>query len=123
MKVIFMDVRLSKLHELSPSPNRPVYLCRGKDCRKNQDRLCSLEQALSRHGEIVDVQCQKICKGPVAGLEIDGQLEWFRKIGSAKSRQSLIRLLTTGEMKDRLSQRIASKRRGKLRGELPLAAK
>jgi hypothetical protein len=123
MKVIFMSDPLAQLYHISPSPDRPVYVCQGKDCRKERKKIRCLEEMLDGHGEVVQVQCQKICKGPVVGLEVNGQLEWFGKLGDKEARKSLIRLITTGELKNRLSSRIAKKRHGKLRGELPLAAK
>jgi hypothetical protein len=72
---------------------------------------------------MVPVQCQKICKGPVMGLEVDGQLEWFAKLDDPKSRRHLALFLTSGELKKRLKRRISLKRRRKFRGDWALAAK
>jgi len=122
MKVIIMRSILSRF--LGPSsPDRPVYVCHGKDCRKKQKHLCTLRRELSEHGEVVAVRCQKICKGPVAGLEIDGRIEWFSKLGNPKSRKGLIRFLATGELRGFLKQRISTKRSGKLRTKQAQAAK
>jgi hypothetical protein len=85
--------------------------------------MCALKAGLAQHGEVVPVQCQKICKGPVLGLEIDGQLEWFSKLDDKKSRRHLTLLLESGELKNRLKRRISTKRRCKMRGSLALAAK
>ena len=68
-----------------------VYLCTGKDCRRSSGHE---ELAGSLAGDlVVEVRCQKICKGPVAGLEVDGRLEWFRSLRKAKARKALGRLV------------------------------
>ena len=122
MKVIFIG-HMATLHHLSPAAPTPVYVCRGKDCRKKSKQLNCLESSIAEHGQVIPVACQKICKGPVASLEIDGQIEWFSKLNKKQSREGLVALLSEGKLKDKLKDRIAKKRRGKFRGTLPLAAK
>jgi hypothetical protein len=39
------------------------------------------------------VRCQDICKGPVVGLEVDGDLRWFRRLRGKKARRSLAKLV------------------------------
>jgi hypothetical protein len=39
------------------------------------------------------VKCQSICKGPVVGIEVEGQMEWFRKVRGAKTTAALLRLV------------------------------
>lgn len=98
-------------------------MCHGKDCSKNDQRLCALVDALAGQGEVVPVQCQKICKGPVVGLEVDGQIEWFSKLNDKKSRRQLTLFLVSGELKNRLKKRISLKRSRQFRGDCALAAK
>lgn len=114
---------MSERLTLSPASNRPLFVCQGKDCRKNTKQLCALRESLAGQGEIISVQCQKICKGPVAGLEINGQIEWFAKLNDEKSLGHLTLLLQSGELKNRLKRRLSLKRSSKIRGELAMAAK
>jgi hypothetical protein len=114
---------LSERRTLAPAANRPLFVCQGKDCRKKSDQLCALKDSLQGQGEIISVQCQKICKGPVAGLEIDGQIEWFSKLNDEKSLRHLGVLLQSGELKKRLKGRISLKRSSKIRGDVAMAAK
>ena len=123
MTFIFKACYVSRLCNIAPSPDRPIYVCRGKDCRKKKKAFSALTEKLSDHGEVIEVRCQKICKGPVAGLELDGQLEWFAKLNDEGSQSALVRLLEAGELKKRLKALAVKKRRAKLRGELPIAAK
>lgn len=89
-------------------------MCRGKSCRKcTKDRDAALERAAP--SEVREVGCQKICKGPVFGLEVEGVLEWFERVDSEKSRIALRLALDTGELTKPLAKRRSAKRRGKLR--------
>ena len=108
--------------QLSPSENPPIYVCKGKGCRKSEYTR-SLEGCLSEHGQVIQVKCQKICKGPVVGVEVNGSIEWFKKLRSQKAQNQLVELLLKGRLAGSLSERIANKRRGKIRGDVPMAAK
>lgn len=114
---------MAHLHQLSAQAKTPVYVCTGKDCRKKMKKLRCLESTIEAHGDVLHVGCQKICKGPVVGLELDGRIEWFGKLGEKSAQQHLVLLLTEGKLVGKLKARIAKKRRGKFRGEMPLAAK
>ena len=92
-----------------------VYVCRGGDCRKKRGRRAALIEALQGHAEVCEVRCQKICKGPVFGLEIDGALQWFAGNTGAKEREQAVRLLTRGKVARGLSKRRVKRRAGKLR--------
>jgi hypothetical protein len=88
-------------------------------CRKCRDHEC-LERILS-HRKGVDVElvrCQKICHGPVAGLAVDGRMEWFEKVDGVKQIAALVRMTRRGSP-DRipkpLRRRRVKKRAGKLR--------
>jgi (2Fe-2S) ferredoxin len=65
--------------------------------------------------EIKAVKCQKICRGPVVGVTIDGTLEWFRKVDGDKARRRLVTLLESGRMKKALQKRRVPSRSGKQR--------
>ena len=91
-----------------------VLLCRGRDCRKAKgyDKLCRL------FGDARTVGCQKICKGPIIGLEIDGKPEWFSRIRSSARRQALKAVLSSGRVRKGLKKLRKKKRSGKLRGKV-----
>ena len=90
-----------------------VYLCRGSDCRGGKRRR--LRDALPRGTRVVDVRCQSICDGPVAGYVVDGRLEWFERLSGRRSREAFAELVAGGRMRDRLKRRRVRSRRGKLR--------
>lgn len=66
-------------------------------CRKCEQHAC-LERILSdRDGvEVERVRCQKICNGPVAGLPVDGRMEWFERVDGIKQIAALVRLAHHG---------------------------
>lgn len=90
------------------------FLCNGSECRKKRKSQKSLRALLGKEGQVCEVSCQKICKGPVVGVEIDGRLEWFSKM-TGQDQESLVHLLRHGDMKKRLRARMDKKRRGKMR--------
>lgn len=36
--------------------------------------------AKNTNADIKTVRCQKVCEGPVAGLKVDGRMEWFEEM-------------------------------------------
>jgi hypothetical protein len=62
-------------------------------CRKCKYANC-LEAFLdgSRGVKVKKLGCQKICKGPVAGLKVRGRMEWFARIDKAKPMVALLRV-------------------------------
>lgn len=91
-----------------------IHVCRGSDCRK--DRSKRLDRALDRlDAELVEVRCQKLCDGPVVGLEVDGRLEWFERVRGAKAVDALVALVLEGRLGDVLKKRRSKKRAGRLR--------
>ncbi|MBW2522855.1 MAG: hypothetical protein JRI23_01705 [Deltaproteobacteria bacterium] len=94
--------------------DRPtVYVCSGKRCSDHPKRHKQLVRTIEEEGRVVDCGCVKICHGPVAGLEIDGQLEWFRGLHSHKSIERFRKLVEKGKLSKSLEKRRVSKRRGK----------
>ncbi len=96
-------------------PPRTVFVCRGSHCREapKRDRLDRLLASLPV--SVRPVRCQKVCKGPVVGLRVDGELLWFREVASEKSRQALSRLVLDGTLAKPLRKRRSARRSGKLR--------
>ena len=69
-------------------------------CRncKGHEALCrGLRRATS--AEIGEVGCQKVCRGPVAGIVINGRREWFGRLRKPKHVRKLARLVVGGGRK------------------------
>ncbi len=93
---------------------RRVLVCHGKNCRRRIKSWEPLERAIDGV-DVEIVECQKICRPPVVGTEVDGNLEWFAALDSAKSLQRLRQLLDGGRLRKALKKRLIKKRSGKLR--------
>lgn len=94
-----------------------LYLCTGKSCRKALAARPKLAALLPRLAARVEaVGCQKICDGVVVGLEVEGRIEWFRRLGSRKSRRALRVALSFGRLRASLARRRVKRRSGRLRG-------
>ncbi len=87
------------------------------------DHAC-LERVLSkRKGVDVElVRGQKACHGPVAGLAVDGRMEWFEKVDGVEQIAALVRM-TRRALHDRipkpLRRRRVKARAGKVRRSGP----
>lgn len=92
-----------------------VYLCKGSSCRKKRKAVRRLSSALEGVARVEPVKCQKICDGPVAGVVVDGTLQWFEELTSRKRADAFLSAVRTGEVPAKLKKRCAAKRRGKLR--------
>jgi hypothetical protein len=89
-----------------------LLVCVGDDCRRSKGH----DKAVAVAAETEDaaaVACQGICRGPVVGVERDGELRWYAKVRGDR-RRALERLARTGS--DRRALRSAEIRR--LRGRL-----
>lgn len=92
-----------------------VLVCTGKHCRKEKgfaDLLATAAGTARAH----EVPCQDVCKGPVGGCTIDGEVRWFAKLRKPKQQAALLRAFADGAVPDRLAKREQRKRRGQVRG-------
>ena len=98
---------------MSTAPRTLV--CIGKDCRRDKCHK-DLVVALDAAGHVTKVRCQDICKGPVAGVEVDGTVEWFRRVRKPKHRKALVKLARRSRLRipDALESRWVPKRSGKV---------
>jgi hypothetical protein len=96
-----------------------VLLCLGSDCQKRKRKHNALAEAVRECATVEKVSCQKICKGPVAGVYVDGRLEWFQRLGSKNSRKWLVGFLAKEQMHKKLKKRRVKKRAGRLRTKAP----
>ena len=101
--------------ERAVAKKRRAYVCYGSDCTASKQALRQLERALESVAEVKPVKCQKICRGPVVGVEVEGTLEWFRRVDKDKPRRRLVTLLETGSLKKSLAKRRVPGRSGKKR--------
>lgn len=62
-------------------------------CRKCKHADC-LEAFLIGSGgvKVKKLGCQKICKGPVAGVKVRGRMEWFARVDRPKPMVALLRV-------------------------------
>ena len=98
-------------------------VCTGGDCREARKALAALQDAVHGRCALEEVGCQKICDGPVCGLELDGELEWFAAVDSDRAREALIEALDRARsgalgadaVGHSLWKRRVKKRRGRLR--------
>ncbi|MEM1023049.1 MAG: hypothetical protein AAGD10_09795 [Myxococcota bacterium] len=92
-----------------------VYVCTGKHCRKKSECIEAVLRAAGPKTHPVSVKCQKICKGPVVGVKLGGQVEWFKEVDSPKSLHALARMVSKGVLVKPLEKRRVPKRSGALR--------
>lgn len=54
-----------------------------------------LRKFLAKNGatSVKTVGCQNVCKGPVAGLAVNGRMEWFGRLDERKRWKALARLI------------------------------
>ena len=86
-----------------------VFVCRGKSCHKSKKERKALIEFLSDVATVEEVECQDICKGPVAVVPIKGRLAWFEQVDSKKSRKALAELAAGGKMAKTLRKRLVRK--------------
>lgn len=93
-----------------------LLVCSGKHCRKAFQRDDHLRDALQRLPvDVKWVRCQKVCRGPVVGLAVDGDWQWFERMDTRKAVHALAEFVAGGELGRRLDKRRSRKRTGKLR--------
>jgi len=65
--------------------------------------------------DVTRVGCQKVCKGPVVGVRLDGTWQWLRRMDSTKALHALDELVRDGRLRKPLVKRLDEKRAGKRR--------
>jgi hypothetical protein len=101
---------------MASSSRHRCYVCTDKDCRRD-DGYKELVQALRATGSVREVDCQDLCEGPVAGVVLDGKVEWFERLRKARAREAVVALATgqVDEVPKILRPRWAKKRSGKVK--------
>ena len=101
---------------MARSSKQQCYVCTGKDCRRDEG-FKELLRALEDRTRVREVDCQDLCEGPVAGVVVDGQVEWFERVRKGRARDAVV-ALATGKVDDIpkiLRPRWAKKRSGKVK--------
>lgn len=90
-----------------------LLVCVGGDCRgaKGFDEVMLIARATDGASTVA---CQGVCKGPVVGVERDGELRWYAKVRGDR-RRALARLVRTGTGRRALRSAEVRKRRGRLK--------
>jgi hypothetical protein len=72
-----------------------LYVCR--TCKGSKALVAGMEERVAGVPVAIHlVRCQGICRGAVAGFEVDGELTWFRRLRGKKVARSLAKLARRG---------------------------
>jgi hypothetical protein len=91
-----------------------LLVCTGKDCRRDAgfDEIVELAAEV---GEVREVPCQDICKGPVVGIGIGDDVRWYTRVRKRRMRAAVLRSLRRGGFDGALADHEARKRRNEIR--------
>jgi hypothetical protein len=79
-------------------------------CRKCKHHACLLTFLEEIAGlRVTRVGCQKICKGAVTGIDVNGRMEWFERVDRPKPMVALARLAQRGGV-GKISKPLAKRR-------------
>ena len=91
-----------------------VLVCR--KCDDSSDVIAFLSK--KTRAEVRTVRCQKVCESPVAGLQVDGRMEWFERMDGGKALKAMAELLKQKPPK-RLPKPLKKRRSKERSGCLP----
>ena len=88
-------------------------------CRKCKHHDCLVE-VVEAHADVKlqMVRCQKICHGPVVGVEVGGRMEWFERVSSVHELAALLKM-TRGKRADKVPKPLKKRRVKKYSGRPP----
>jgi hypothetical protein len=90
-------------------------------CRKCDDHQCVMDVLAKRtDAHVVPVRCQKVCEGALAGVEVEGRLEWFERVSGDRPLAGLVAVVRHGT---RPPKPLRSRRVRKMSGRPPRADK
>lgn len=102
------------LTDACPTDCPLVYLCR--KC-KGSDAVAGYLRR-ETPATVTTVRCQKVCESPVAGLQVDGRMEWFERVDGPKALRALASL-ASGWAPDQLPKCLKKRRSKKRSGHPP----
>ncbi len=89
-------------------------------CAKCKNARCLTAFLKGSDGpKVRKVGCQKICKGPVAGVEVNGQMEWFARVDEAKPMVALLRVAQSHPKRKQLPRSLERRRVTRRSGRPP----
>jgi hypothetical protein len=91
-----------------------VFLC--GECEGHRRLRRRLHQETD--AALINVGCQKVCHGPVAGLVVDRRMEWFGRLDGHKAVAALVKRVNE-EGGDKLPPSLARRRSSKRSGRPP----
>jgi len=91
-----------------------VVVCR--KCKGHEEVIAFLQR--HTRAEVRTVRCQKVCEEPVAGLRVDGRMEYFEKVDGPKQLKALAELLRQ-KPPTRLPKALKKRRSRERSGRLP----
>lgn len=95
---------------------KKILVCTGNRCRKALEKYGRLEKVVERLPvDVARVGCQKVCRGPVVGIAVDGEWQWFERMDSRKALDALVDLVEHDAIGKPLRKRRDEKRAGKRR--------
>ncbi|MCU1395927.1 MAG: hypothetical protein JWM34_4355 [Ilumatobacteraceae bacterium] len=92
-----------------------LLVCTGKKCRASAGFAEIIELAADTP-RAHEVPCQGLCKGPVVGMHVDGDVRWFAKTGKPTMRALVQKMVDRDHVPRKLAKREDRKRRGNVRG-------
>jgi hypothetical protein len=88
-------------------------------CKKCKGHQCLIDFLTDKaHVKVATVGCQKICKGPVVGVTVAGQMQWFERVDKAKPMVGVAHLAEGGKHA-RVPKALEKKRLHKRAGTRP----
>lgn len=95
---------------------RPCLLvCTGKDCRDAKGFTALMELARELPGG-VEVPCQSLCHGPIAGVVTSSGVRWVSRVRTKQARHRVGRAVERGRLGSTLRAEEVRSRRGVVRG-------
>jgi hypothetical protein len=89
-------------------------------CRKCKNSGCLVEVLQTRRNiPLRLVRCQKICHGPVVGVEIGGRMEWFERVDDLKSLAALVKLAKKPRARVKIPKPLRKRRVKRYAGRTP----
>src|SRR6188768_2441516 len=92
-----------------------LLVCSGKDCR-DAPGFKALMKAAEHAPEAYALPCQGLCHGPIAGVRVDGRVQWFERVRTGKVRKQLVLSAGTGRPSKPVRSLEVRSRRGVIRG-------
>ena len=92
-----------------------LFVCTGKDCRKQKKTARLLVDGLDSKYTLREVRCQDVCSALVVGFVHSEKLVWAKKIKSKKDVSAVFKSLDCSKLPKRIKSKLVKKRAGRLK--------